>query len=176
MSKYRVLLNYGSIAGLAGFVAFIIYYAMGTNPMGNISWLTAWLPILFIYLGTKKHRDDVLGGAMSYGQAFLGGLIITLIWATLVGMLTYLFGAFVDASFVDIYKEDAYEQMEAARAFMSEEILDKAMQGIEQMTLGQMVQGDVFNKLFGGLIVSLIIAAINKRKKDIFEISEEQEA
>jgi hypothetical protein len=176
MSKYRLLLNYGSIAGLAGFVSFIIYYALGTNPMGNISWLTAWIPILFIYLGTKKHRDEVLGGAMTYGQAFLGGLIITLLWATLNGMLTYLFGAFIDASFVDIYKEDAYEQMEAARAFMSEEILDQAMKSIEEMSLGQMVQGDVFNKLFGGLIVSLIIAAINKRKQDIFEVSEEQEA
>ncbi len=174
MQKYRTLLNFGSIAGLAGFVAFIIYYAIGSNPFGNVTWLTSWIPIVFIYLGTKKYRDETLGGSMTYGQAFSGGLIITLVWATLTGMLAYLFGAFIDGSFVDLYKEDTYEQLEQARGMLGDDMVDMAMKEIEKVTLGSMVQGDVINKVFGGVIVSLIIAAVNKKKPDIFETDDQE--
>lgn len=173
MQKYKVLLNYGTMAGIAGFVAFAFYYAMGYNPIGNISWLTAWIPIVFIYLGTKNHREQMLGGSMTFGQGFLAGMLITLIWATLAGMLAYLFGAVIDSSFVELAQEEAYEQIEQARGFMGDNLVEVALSEVEKMTLGSMIQGDVFNKLFGGVFISLIIAAINKRKVDFFESTEE---
>ena len=176
MNKYRNYLNYGSMAGLAGFIAFLVYYAIGSNPYGNITWLTAWIPIVFIYLGTKRQRDTILGGAMTYGQAFVGGLIISVFWATLSGMLAYLFGTFIDASFVEMFQEEAYQGLEQSKGFMSKEMIEGDFEQIDKVSLSTMIQGDVFNKIFGGLILSLINAGVNKRKKDIFEVSEEQEA
>ncbi len=169
MNQYKTLINFGALAGLSAFVAFLVYYLVGSNPLGNVEWFTAWIPIVFIYHGTKRWRDEVFSGFMNYGKAFLAGIIITAGYALLYGMLAYLFVLLVDGSIFEVHLDEIMQGMEQARRFMGDEATDQMMMEIDKMTLFSAISGNAFNKFFGGLVVSLIAAAILKKKETPFD-------
>jgi hypothetical protein len=169
MEIVRIPLNYGSLAGIASFAFFLILYLLGYNPLGGLSWLGAWIPIVFIVLGIKKHRDENLDGYISYGQALGQGTMISIVFASFFAILVYLFGTLIDGTIVDAVVQESIEALEKARGFMSEEMIDMTIEQLEQTTIGNLAMTDFWNKFFGGFIVSLIVSAILKRNKSIFE-------
>lgn len=169
MNQYRTLINFGALAGLSAFVAFLIYYLVDSNPLGNVEWITAWIPIVFIYQGTKRWKDDEFKGFINYGKAFAAGLIITVAYALLYGMLSYLFILLVDGGIFEAHLDEIMWVMEQARQFLGDEATDKMMEEVDKMTLFSAITGNAFNKLFGGLLISLVVAGILKKKETPFD-------
>ena len=62
MNQIRIQLNYGTIAGLLTFAAFLVFYFAGLNPLGAIKWISLGFPIAFILMGVRKVRDDEFNG------------------------------------------------------------------------------------------------------------------
>ena len=173
--KMRIQLNYGSLAGIVSFIIFLGWYIMGQNPLGNMSWLTFWIPLVVVYYGVKKVREEEYEGFMSFGQAYASSTFIVLIYATLIGMLTFLFGTMFDTGLVDMHVDEVYAGLEQVEGMVGEdhplmeELMLAAEKSIEETTMSTLAMGDVMNKLIGGLIIGLIISGVIKKNKPVFE-------
>ena len=167
--QVKTAMMFGTFSGLSSFLVFIIIYVLGKNPLGAFSWLGFWIPILFITLGIQKHRDKDLGGFISYGRGVGTGALITLFLAILSSVLSYAFLTFIGTDVLEVHKQEMAEGMEKAKQFMNEEMFDKAMEEVELLTTGKMAMGDFQNKLLGGVLSSLLIAAFLRKRQSIFE-------
>ncbi len=166
-SYLNTALNYGAYYGLSAFVfAAVASYSLG-NPLGLVSWLGVWIPILFICLAMKHQRDSVLGGYIDYWDAYRTGLFTVFFGGILFGMLLYLFGTVIKPSLLADYKTDMLNETENMRniKFFNEALVDSIVDGIEKTTLGSAIMGDYFNKTLGAALVSLIAASVYKRNK-----------
>ena len=169
MKNQQLSYIYGGVAGVTSFIIFVILYIFGSNPFGNMSWLGAFIPILFIVMGSIKVRDNLFEGFISYGQVFITGMIITVAWSLSFAIFAYLFCEFVDQNIIIWHVQDTLNNMEQASQFLSEEMMEETMGEIEKMSLVDIIQADFINKIIGGLIVSLISSAFIKKNQPMFE-------
>lgn len=175
MLKYA--LNYGAMSGIGVFIFFLVFYFTGINPLGNIMWLAAWIPVVFICRATKNFRDYELEGFISYGQAWQMGVLTGVSSALLSALLTYIFCKVIDPEIVESFKSDNLQQLEAIKeqisGMMSDSMYEKAQESFEKMDVQTVASGEFFNKSIGSILVSLITAAIYKRNKPFKEVSEQ---
>jgi predicted PurR-regulated permease PerM len=52
-------------------------------------------------MGSKAYRDKVLGGTISYGNAFLAGLLIVIFSSIITGFYTLIFNTIIDPEYMD---------------------------------------------------------------------------
>jgi hypothetical protein len=175
MNKLKLSLNYGTIAGLAVFSVFLINYLIGFNPLGNASWLGAWIPFVFIYLTIKNARKKYYDGFITYGQAFKSSFVMILVYATLGNMLNLLFLSFAAPQIFDEFMAQTMGEMEKVESFLSPEMYDKMMEEFEKSTPSSIMFSNVFNQIFGGTILALIFAAFMKKNPSIFETSPDEQ-
>lgn len=160
----KTALHYGSLSGIAVVGFYMLLYLAGLNLFGPVSILGIWIPILFIVLATRYYRDHNLGGTMTYGQGLAIGFMTTIFSVILFGLFFYLFGTVTDNTLLDSYKTQAAESLEQGKTLLSDKMLDKAMESIDIMTMPSLALSEAFNKLFSGIIITLITAAVFRRK------------
>lgn len=168
MKNQQLAYIYGGVASITSFIIFVLLYIFGSNPFGNLSWLGAFIPILFIVMGSIKVRDELFGGIISYSKVFITGMIITVAWSLGFAILAFLFCQFIEPNIITWHIQDTLVNMEQASQFLSEEMMEAAMEEIEKMTLFDVIQGDFINKIIGGLIISLISSAFIKKNEPMF--------
>lgn len=169
MDKFRTQLNYGSAAGTLAFVFFVLYGYFGLNPIGNMSWFSSWIPVLFIILAIRKIRDTELEGYITYKKGLSIGILTSLVYASLFGMMIYIYGTFIDSSFLELYKNEAFDGMELMEKYLDDSTMDLMIKEIDSITIGRTAISDFQTKLVGGIICSLIIAGFLKRERPIFD-------
>lgn len=162
----------GLIAGLISTIGFLYTMTSGVDPMtfenGMIyGFASMFLAFSLIFVGIKNYRDKHLGGAISFGKAFLTGLYICLIAST-VYVLVWLFYNYNFApDFMEKYAAHTLEQMRASGA-------DEAaiqQQAEEMRKFGEMYKNPFFKAIFTyteilpvGLLITVVAALILKRK------------
>ncbi len=166
-------IRYGFIAalisialGLVASTAGLIDYTQ-QNSAGNwiISLLNYAIVIGALVMGMKKHRTD-LGGYMTFGQGFMVGLWATLIMAVITLVWTYVNFSFIEAGAIETMMEASRDQM--IERGLSEEQIDQAMQFSSWMMNPAMLSiFGAIGSLIGGLIISLIVAAVMQRKPPV---------
>ncbi len=134
--------------------------------MGPFSWLGAWIPVVFICLAMRHYRSIWLQGWMTYGQGFRMGMLTVLLSALLFESLVYIFSYFTQATFLPLYIQEALETLEHTRMFYNTSLYEMMEKEIENLTLTKLLVNDFFNKLLGGLFVSLFAAAFYRRLPD----------
>ncbi|MDQ3050639.1 MAG: DUF4199 domain-containing protein [Bacteroidota bacterium] len=162
---FKTAIHYGSLSGIAVIVFYMALYYGGFNVFGQMSLLGVWIPVVFLVMATKFHRSNNLGGFMTYRQGLSVGFATTIFSITLFGLFFYLFGTVIDANLLDSYKSQAAESLEQGKEILSERMMDKAYESIETMTISSLAFSEAFNKMIGGVISTLIIAAIYLRKQ-----------
>lgn len=165
----KTALHYGAMSGLSVFLFFMVLYFSGMNIFGPASMLGLWIPIVFIVLSSRFHREHNLGGVMTYGQGFSIGVFTAFFSATMFGLAFYLFGTIYEGGLLSAYKTQAALSMEEGKALLSDSLYEKAMDSIDMVTMSSLAFSEAFNKLLGGFIISLITAAIFRRTKPEIE-------
>lgn len=171
-------MNAGSIAGLVSYALFLLYwYVFDMNPLGPVKWIGLWVPVVFMYMAVKRHREHELEGFITYAQAFTAGLFFSFIYSSLSAMLIYLH-ALADVGYVDKFiTENLYAMGEAKDqllALLSRDQYEEMLNEIKEITHGQLALSDFQSKLFGSVIIALIIAAVLKKNPPIFPTTDEQ--
>ena len=166
---FRYGLHYGGILGASSFAMFLIIYLTGNNPLGNASWLGAWIPAVVIAVAVKSYRTHEGEGFISYGEGFRTGLITALLGGVLSALLIYIFCTLFDSTLVERFKADSLAQLELMegqfKSMLSDKMYDQAVDAYNNIDLQSIAMNDFFNKLLSGIILSLIIAAVYKRNK-----------
>ena len=160
---YRTALYYGTLGGIAIFLFYIVLYISNLNLFGPVSMLGVWIPVVFLIKATRFHRDHNLSGFMTYRQGISIGFFTTAFHVTLFGLAFYLFGVLYAGDLIGMYKSAALDSEEAGRAVFSENIIDQTLESIEAVNMATLAYSQSFVKLVGGILTTLVIAAIFRR-------------
>jgi hypothetical protein len=165
----KTAIHYGSLSGIAVILFYMMLYFSGFSVFGQMSILGIWIPVVFLVMATRFHRNHHLGGTMTYRQGLSIGFTTTVFSATLFGLFFYLFGTVYDMSLLESYKTQAAESLEQGKDLLSDKMMDKAMESIDLVTMSSLAFSEAFNKMISGVIATLIIAAMFRRKPQIIQ-------
>lgn len=162
ISPVKNSLKWGLITGLVLIIFSLITYYGGMMANQALQWVSYLFLAIGIFLGVKKHRDDELGGYMTYGRGLGAGVLIGLFAGLLLAIYIYAFFSASPGALEElkrIQEEGMYEkgmpqeQIEMSLKFVSPGIM--ALFTLPAMT-------------FFGFIFSLIISAILKKDRPAF--------
>jgi hypothetical protein len=166
-STARIALKYGVITGVASIVYNVILIITEKNQNQALSALGLIILVVGMVYAMREFKTENTG-YMSYGQGLGIGTLIAAISGLLGATFMMFYTQFIDSNFMQKTLDTARDDME--RRGMSDAQIDAGMQFSEKMmSPGIMFATGVFFSIFIGFIVSLIIAAIMRRNKPVFE-------
>lgn len=164
--------RYGLLASLVLIALSLVLYLLGVVDMtgqdttssilSNI--LTFGIVVTALVLAIKQHRDQELGGMISFGRAFYVGFIAMLVISLVQAVYTYVFFAFIEPGLISEMLEITKEQMMDQQG-MSASDAESAM-GMMSWTFtpSMFALFGLLGTLLVGVIIDLIVAAIMKRE------------
>jgi hypothetical protein len=167
VSPQQVIVKYGLITALFLIILSLLSSLMGLASKGFgtmmlLLLLTIVGGILLTVYAIREHRDQQLGGFISFKRVF----IITLGIAIIAGIISQLF-SYVYSNFIN--PNSITETMDATRSMMEkmslpEEAVEKAIQEAEANIKSPMsiVKGAI-SSVIGGAIFGAIMGAIMKK-------------
>lgn len=167
--------NQGLIGSLVLIVLNLLFSVTGlvnpgeTNAMTWVSTLLTWgVVAYFIYAAATKHRDEDLGGYISFGRAFAVGFMAVLAMSLVTAVWTWIYMAFIDPSIFDTIRQASMDQM-VNKQGMSEEEAERALSMMSFMWTPPMMAAMVtITTLITGVIIDLIVSAVVKRDNPAF--------
>ncbi len=173
----KTVLPFGLIAG-----AILSLMMLATLPFIDkigfdkgevIGYTTMVLAFLLVFFGIRSYRENVGGGAITFGRAFSVGILIVLI-ASVCYVVTWEIVYFKLApGFAEKYTNYAVEQLKSSGA--SQPVIEAKLQ--EMKSLKGMMDKPLINAALSfieplpvGLIITLISAAILKKKARSAEV------
>ena len=119
VSPRPTAMRYGGIWGLAGILLGLISYLMGWSDPGSSSSggmisgvLSFGLSIAILVLAIKYHRDEELGGYITFGRGFKTGMLTAFFYAIIATVWTVIFINFIATDLVELMQAAMYEEWE----------------------------------------------------------------
>lgn len=171
VSPTPIATRYGLIAGLVLVLVGLGMYLGGFVDMANRGSAANWISNILNFgvmigaavMAVRKHRDEDLGGFVTFGRAFKTSFLVILIITIISVVWSYLFFTVVAPELIDTIIEASRTQMAEQRG-MSEDQIDQSMNMVSWMfspLFFSLMAG--ISMLFFGLIISLIIGGFMKR-------------
>ena len=166
----KIVLTYGLLAGLIVSLLMVIAFLLIT-PESSLSYAIGYADMLIalsmIYFAIRNYRDNYLGGTITWGRGFMVGLYVSLVASVLYVIGWKIFSSIAMPDFWDQYAKHTIDAMKKSGA-SDAAILQTTKQMEEYKNMGPLMEwGMTFLEIFPvGIIVSIICAAILRRKAD----------
>ena len=168
VSPRPTAMRYGMFWGLAAILLGLVSYLLGWTDPGNssggmISGIVSFgLSIAMLVLAIKHHRDNELGGYITFGRGFKTGFLTALFYGIIATIWTVIFINFIATDMIEVMQAAMYEQWESQG--LTEEQIEQ-VEGFAMMfaTKKFMIAASFGGALIMGSILSLIISAIMKK-------------
>ena len=132
-SQSKVAMTYGAMYGLSAAALYMIFYFAGADVQSKAPQFISYiLLITFLVLGIKSHRDQDLGGYITYGRSLGTSVLIGVFGGIITGFSTVLMFTVIDPGLVEKIIEKAQEQM-IEKGTMSEDQVEMAMKWTRKM-------------------------------------------
>lgn len=166
-SVARIALKWGVIAGVVYMIYTTVLYLtelFGNSSLGFISFALA---IVFIVLAMREFKT-LNNGFMSYGEGLSVGTLVSAISGLISSTYGLVYTTFIDPTIPQKLQDKIQEQWEAQG--MTDEQIEQAS-GMMQWTQSPGITFffGILAAIIGGLIISLIVAAILRKNKPVFE-------
>ena len=166
-STARVALKFGVLGAVVIMVYTTILNVSGLSQNKLLSSLSFVFLIVVIVLAMKDFREQNKG-FMSYGEGLGLGALLSAVLGFLSSMFTMVYIKFIDPELMVKVMDQAREDMEARG--MDDAQIDQAMELSQKfMSPGITFALGVFMYILSGFILSLIISAIMRKEKPVFE-------
>lgn len=166
-------ITYGALTGLVSIVIGLVSYLAGLSDPAKQQGAMGWINQLLSYgimigglvLAVRKHRDQELGGFITFGRAFGVGFLTMLVLGLITAVWTYLFFNFIATDMLELIKQASIDRM-VEKQGMS---VDQAEQAMNNPITKSMMNPVAFTGfalvgiLFIGSIFALIVAAIMRK-------------
>lgn len=168
----KTVLTFGLIAGAILSVMMLLTLPfldqIGFDKGAVIGYTSMVLAFLMVFFGVKSYRDNVAGGSVTFGRAFVVGLLITFVASTCyVATWQVVYRNFAP-DFLDKYT--AYAVDKAKKSGASEEQI--AVQKKEMAEFKELYKNPLVNVAFSfleplpvGLVFTLVSAGVLSRKR-----------
>jgi uncharacterized protein DUF4199 len=169
----KIVLVFGFISGaiLSAMMMASVVFAdrLGLGHSYIVGYTSMVLAFLLVYFGIRSYRDNVSGGAVTFGRAFVVGLGITLIaCACYVATWEVVYKNFYP-DFMDKYASSVMDKARASGATQAQ--LDAKM--LEMGKMKAMYRNPFYRMALTfieafpvGLLFTLVSAALLRRKRD----------
>ncbi len=157
----------GGVAALMMFGTLPFIEQIGFERGAIVGYTAIVISFLFVYLGIRSYRDNVLGGRIGFGRAFGVGLLITLISCLCYVLAWEIIYFNFMPDFLDKYTGYMADRLKASGA--TQAAIDAAAQQAEEF---KRLYGNVFinaaltftEPFPVGLLMTLISAAVLRKK------------
>jgi hypothetical protein len=160
-------INYGAMLGLVLVIFTILSWMFDATTNKNIKYVEYLLVIAGIIIATRTFRDQEQGGSITYGRAFLVGMLTTIFAGVITSVFTYLLYSVIDPGLID----KTYAMMEEAyyNAGMSDAQIDQIMNVARRFANPLMLSATAFmGYSLMGVIFSLVTSIFLKKEGDPF--------
>lgn len=166
-STARIALKYGVLGAVVIMVYTTIVNISGLSQNKILQVLSFAFMIVAIVLAMQDFKEQNKG-FMSYGEGLGLGTLLAAIMGFLGSMFTMFYMRFIDPAILTQGMDKVRSDMEARG--MDDAQIDQAMELSQKfMSPGIMFAMGVFGYLLMGFILSLILSAILRREKPVFE-------
>lgn len=166
-STARVALKYGVIGSVVIMVYSTIINVAGFSQNKILSSLAFVFMIVAVVLAMKDFREQNKG-FMSYGEGLGLGTLVSAVMGLLSSAFTMFYIQFIDNTLLTQGMDQVREDME--RRGMDDSQIEQAMELSQKfMSPGVVFVMGVLGYVIMGFIISLIISAIFRREKPVFE-------
>ncbi|MEZ4777918.1 MAG: DUF4199 domain-containing protein [Flavobacteriaceae bacterium] len=158
---------YGFLAGLLLFlIALVFLKNLNYSTQEVLGYTSMLVSLSFVFFGIKYYRDKENGGIVSFGKAFLIGILISAITGIGVGIMDYIYTTVINPNFAEEYLATSLEMMqqqlpaqefETQKALLEQQMKDYGGSGFMAFMMFATV-------VLMGLIISVISAFILQRK------------
>jgi len=187
-SPFKPALTYGIYLALINIVILLIIWAanlienLGLMGTSLISLLNLTVMVIFLVVFTKLYRDKILGGKITFRQAFAFGVLIVVCSSLISSLFSYILNRFIDPGYagriMTAMQEKTYQML--SNRGVSDDQIETAMRTFEEKgvpTPLDSLQQAILGGFVGGAIMSLISSAIVKKntiKEDAFDEAMEE--
>jgi len=171
-SMLKHSMNYGLIMGVSLVILSLIIYLMGIlKPPFWVSIINWIIVIAIIYIGSKKYRDEVLGGAIGYGNAVGYGVLVSAFSAVITSFFTVLLVTVIDPEYVNKLLVIVEEEM-VNKGLPDEQISAGLEMSKKFMSPIFMFFSGLLGSVLTGLVISLITSIFVKKEAAPFKTDE----
>lgn len=163
----NIVLKFGLISGVIPALWFCFVPFFKNQELSQsmaIGWVTYIAAGLFVFFGIKSYRDNYNDGVISFGKAFLAGLLIALLGAVVFVIIWEImfFNFFHDM--MDGYFVMELDKMKASGASAAE--IEKSKEFWEMYKNNPLMNGlmTLVEPLTPSILITLISSLILKRK------------
>lgn len=173
-NSYKLAMTYGLYFGLISIILSVIIWAtnfmevLGLFGSFLLGILQLVLMVFILIYFTKLYRNNELGGKITYGQAFIFGVLIVVFSTIISSLYSYVFNQFIDPDYAQrimtMMQDKTYQWMSGKG--LSQDQIDSAMQKFEAKGVPSPLETLITSMefgLIGGAIMSLISSAIVKK-------------
>jgi MFS superfamily sulfate permease-like transporter len=162
-NPWKANLTNGLIMGLFGIVYSLVMYFLDLSFNKLQGWIFFLIQIVILYFMVKSYRDNYKYGMITFGQALGSGVIIFLYYAVIMAIFTYILYAIIDPDLMD--KQLAFAEEQMLKRGMPEASVEAGMKFNQKiMKPAIMAPFTIFNSMFVGVIMSLIVAAFVRKE------------
>ena len=179
----KIVLTFGLISG-----ALMAIFMFATMPFIDkfgfdkgliVGYTNIVLAFVLVFFGIRSYRENVNGGAVTFGRAFMIGILITLISSICYVIAWQILYHTLLPDFFDKYAAHMIEKARAAGA--TPDALQAQTQEMDQMK--QLMKNPFFHNLFVflepfpvGLVITLISSLILRKKRAVTRTAEPAQA
>lgn len=168
----KIVLTFGLISGalmaLFMFATMPFVDRIGMDRMLFVGYTGIVLAFMLVFFGIRSYRENVSGGAVTFGRAFMIGILITLIASVCYVIAWQIFYYNFMPDFFEKYSAHVIEQARASGA--TPEAIQAQTRQLEQDI--QLYKNPFLHPVFVflepfpvGLVITLISAVILRKKK-----------
>lgn len=169
----KIVLTFGLISGLmvAAMMSALLGFVdkIGFDKGVIVGYTVIIIAFMLVFFGIRSYRENVGHGRVSFGRAFVVGILITLITCVFYVVAWEIIYFKFMPDFADKYA--SYEVEKAKAAGASKQAIDAKVQEMKEMKV--MLDNPFLNAAMTftepfpvGLLVTLISAAILRKKPD----------
>lgn len=168
----QTALKWGAIVGIYSIIQSVIGFVFKLDPtQGAYQWVASILgiavAIIGIVMAMRSFKADN-DGFMSYGQGLGIGTMMGGIAGLISGVFNYFYHTFIDPSFMERIKDAQLAAMEEKG--MSSEQIEQTMGFMNMLSNPSMaIVFAILGGVFLYFIISLIVAAVQKNEKPVFD-------
>ena len=163
----RHAMNFGAIMGLVFSLNFLV------TTIKSLAFLQYLFIVVIIYCAYRfvvHCRENVMGGAISYGSALWYNMQLFMYGAMISAMVRYIFYMYIKPDFL---QNQLNETMQALQSTPMADVItgDVYQQTVEMMTPLNMALQSMWLNLILGLLLGLVMAGVVKKAENPFSDS-----